>query len=576
MDYLREYQKWLASPALTPEEKKELLGLVGKDKQIEDRFYAPLEFGTGGLRGTMGPGLHRMNAHTVRHTTQALANLVKSEGEAAMRAGVAVCCDCRHRSDEFAREAAQVLAGNGIHVKLFAEMRPTPELSFAVREYGCTAGVNITASHNPKEYNGYKVYWSDGAQLPPQHADVVSAEMEKIDIFTGVQSLPYEEALEQGLITLLGAETDKLFLDMALCQSVDQAAVAAVADTFKVVFTPFHGAGRLLVPEALKRLGLRHVLPVEAQMVPDGSFPTVKSPNPEEKAGFKLAIELARQNDVDLIIGTDPDADRVGIIVRDAAGEYVPLTGNQTGVLLLDYLIRARRARKSLPKNAAAIKTIVTTEMARRVAEQNGVACFDTFTGFKFIAEKIKQFEDSGSHKYILGFEESYGYLAGDHARDKDAVTAAMLIAEMACWYAGRNLTLYAAMEELYKTYGYFGERTLNLTMPGLQGLEKMRALMEKLRNDPPNSISGTPVLAVRDYLRGERIEPKTLKIERMELKGSNVLCYELQDGTRFVVRPSGTEPKVKVYVLASGKDRADVDYKIDVYGHYAEGLKEF
>ena len=574
MGYLQKFEKWLNSGALSREEKDELFSLVGNKTKIEERFYAPLEFGTAGLRGVMGLGLHRMNLHVVRHVTQAFANLIAGEGAEACRAGVAICYDCRHHSAEYARETACVLAANGIRARLFDSMRPTPELSFAIREYGCTAGINITASHNPREYNGYKVYWSDGAQLPPRHAAVVSAEMERIDIFTGVHTMPYEETLAGGLITLMGAETDEAFLSRILSLSVNRSAVQKMADTFKVVYTPFHGAGRLLVPEALKRLGVRHVLCVPEQMTPDGDFPTVVSPNPEEKAGFALAVALAQAQDVDLIIGTDPDADRMGLMLRDRAGDYVTLSGNQVGVLLLDYLIRAGREAGTLPPNAAAVKTIVTTEMARAVGEKNGVAVFDTFTGFKFMAEKIKDFEETGDFRYILAYEESYGYLIGDHARDKDAVGASMLVAEMACWYAARGMTLYDAMEALYETYGHYAELTLNLVMPGLAGLANMQALMQGLREASPAEIAGTPVLAVRDYLSGERRDLLTGSAEPMELRDSNVLYFELLDDTRFIVRPSGTEPKIKVYILARGEDRTDAARKLDMYRAYAEGLK--
>ena len=572
MDYMAEYQKWLQSSAISAEERSQLEGISGDDAQIKDGFYAPLSFGTAGLRGHMGPGLNRMNAHVVRQTTQALANLVLSEGEAAARAGVAIAYDSRNRSEEFAREAACVLAANGVQVRLYDSLRPTPELSFAVRHFGCTAGINITASHNPKEYNGYKAYWSDGAQLPPEHADVVAAEREKIDVLTGAKTMNFDEAVKSGLIVMLGAEVDELYLEQVLTQSVQSAAVAKVADTFKLVYTPFHGAGYKLVPQVLARLGLKHVICVPEQMTMDGDFPTVKSPNPEDKAGFSYAIELAKKEGADLIIGTDPDADRVGIVVRDSSGEYVCITGNQVGVLLLDYIIRAGKESGCLPKNPAALKTIVTTEMARTVAETHGVDIFDTFTGFKFLAEKIKELEPT--HRYIFAYEESYGYVAGDHCRDKDAVVASMLIAEMACWYAGQDMTLYDAMEKLYETYGYYEELTLNLVMPGITGMEKMANLMNGLRQNPPKEISGTAVIAMRDYKTGTRTVNATGEVEAMELKNSNVLYFELADSTSFIVRPSGTEPKVKVYLMARGVVRAEVSAKVARYTAYAEGLK--
>ncbi len=573
MEYMTEYERWLASPQISEEERAELRAIQGDPEQIKARFFAPLTFGTAGLRGVMGPGLNRMNLHVLRQTTQALANLVVSEGRAAAEGGVAVCYDSRHRSEEFAREAACVLAANGIAVKLFDALRPTPELSFAIREYGCTAGINITASHNPKEYNGYKVYWSDGAQLPPDHADRVAHEMEKTDIFLGVLTMPFEEALSAGRITMLGQQTDRLFLDMVLCQSVAQDAVRQVSDTFKLVYTPFHGAGHALVPAALKRLGFKYVVCVPEQMELDGDFPTVQSPNPEDKAGFTLAIDLARACGATLIIGTDPDADRVGIVLRDDHGDYVTLSGNQVGVLLLDYLIRAHLQKGTLPARPAALKSVVTTEMARVVAEAHGVPMFDTFTGFKFLAERIGRLEAEGV-RYILAYEESYGYLVGDYARDKDAVTASMLIAEMAAWYATQKMTLYDAMQTLYERHGHFAERTLNLVMPGLEGMAKMQALMDTLRADPPREIAGTRLIAVRDYLSGSRHDLRTGQAQPLDLAGSNVLYWELEDKTSFIVRPSGTEPKVKIYLMAQGASKDACAQKLEAYATFAERFK--
>lgn len=365
MNYRQEYEKWLASPALSEDERNELKAIANDEKEIENRFYGPLEFGTAGLRGTMYVGLHNMNRHVIRWATQGFANVIRAEGEEAMKKGVAICMDCRNHSMEFARAAACVMAGNGITVKLFESLRPTPELSFAVREYGCEAGINVTASHNPKEYNGYKVYWSDGAQLPPQHAAAIARELEHIDIFTGVTSMDFDEAVNKGLITMLGEDCDKRFMANVMSMVNDYETVKKVADDFKLVYTPFHGCGHKLVPEALTRLGIKHLLCVPEQMVIDGNFPTVVSPNPENPEGFYLAIDLAKKNDVDFILGTDPDSDRVGIMVRNKQGEFEPVTGNQTGVLLLDYLIGAMKRAGKLPANAAALKTIVTTEMAR-------------------------------------------------------------------------------------------------------------------------------------------------------------------------------------------------------------------
>ena len=527
MDYKQTYELWLNSPALSAEEKAELSAIAGDEKEIESRFFSQLEFGTAGLRGTMGVGLYRMNIHVIRHATQAFANVILNEA---------------------------------------------PELSFAIREYGCIAGINITASHNPKEYNGYKVYWEDGAQLPPSHADQVAKIMARSDVFD-VTVADYGKAVADGLITIMGAETDEKFLANVMEQVNDQAAVDAVADTFKMVYTPFHGTGYKLIPEALKRLGMKHVICVPEQMVIDGNFPTVASPNPENPEGFYLAVELANQEGADFILGSDPDADRVGIMVRAGDGFKV-LTGNQTGVLLLDYLIGAKQRTGKMPANPTALKTIVTTEMARKVAEVNGLKCYDTFTGFKFLAQKKDQLESSGQGNVIMSYEESYGYMLGSYVRDKDAVTAAVALTEMAAYYAGKGMTLYDALLALYEKYGNYGERTLNLVMPGLDGLKKMAALMAGLRAEPPKEIGGETVKTWKDYQDGSVVDAATGEKTAMELSGSNVLRYELADGTSVIVRPSGTEPKVKVYILAQGASREDCDAKVERYAAWAEGLK--
>ena len=459
LDYKREYERWLASDALNADEKAELQAIAGDEKEIESRFYGPLEFGTAGLRGTMKVGLHQMNVHVIRWATQGFADVIAAEGDEAKQKGVAICMDCRVNSMAFARAAAEVCAANGIRVRIFESLRPTPELSFAVRYYGCQAGINVTASHNPKEYNGYKVYWADGAQLPPQHAAAIAARLEQIDIFTGVKRMAFDDAVKAGLITLLSEETDKMFMSNVMAMINDRASVAQVADSFKVVYTPFHGCGWKLVPEALRGLGVKNLYCVEQQMVLDGTFPTVASPNPENPEGFYLAIELADKVGADFILGTDPDSDRVGIMVRGADGKFIAVTGNQTGVLLLDYLIGAMRRAGKMPEHPYFLKTIVTTEMARKVAERNGVTCCDTFTGFKFMAEKKNALEAAGEGHVIMSYEESYGYMLGDYVRDKDAVTASLLITEMAAWYAAKGMTLYDALQALYKKYGWYGEK---------------------------------------------------------------------------------------------------------------------
>ena len=534
MDFMKEYEKWLARPVLSPEEHEELEAIRGDAKEIESRFYDQLAFGTAGLRGTMGVGLNRMNIHVIRHATQAFAQVILEEGPEAVQRGVAVCFDCRNNSDRFAREAACVMAANGIPVRLFEALRPTPELSFAVREYGCIAGINVTASHNPKEYNGYKVYWQDGAQLPPKHADEVAKKMRELDVFDCVKLVDYDLAVSEGLITLMGKETDEKFLSNVMAQVNDKAVVEQVADTFKMVYTPFHGTGYQLIPEALKRLGLKHVICVPEQMVVDGNFPTVVSPNPENPEGFYLAVELAKANNADFILGSDPDADRVGIMVKTGDGEFKVISGNQTGVLLLDYLIGAKRRTGKMPENPVALKTIVTTEMARKVAEENGLKCYDTFTGFKFLAEKKDKLEAAGEGKVIFAYEESYGYMLGDYVRDKDAVSASVELSEMAAWYAAQGMTLYDAIQ-----------------------------------------ASGVKAVTFKDYADGSVVDCATGAKSTMELSGSNVLRFEMADGTSVIVRPSGTEPKIKVYILTQGKDAADAQANLDKYGQWVDGLQK-
>ena len=572
-NYKEEYQRWLDSPALSESEWEELNSIADDEKEIESRFFAPLEFGTAGLRGTMKLGLHQMNVHVIRHATQAFANVIKAEGEQAMAKGIAICFDCRNNSELFAHEAASVMAANGIHVRIFDALRPTPELSFAVRHYGTTAGLNITASHNPKEYNGYKVYWSDGAQLPPQHAAAIAEQMDKIDIFDDFVTCDFDEAVAQGKIELIGAETDEAYLAKVLGQAINKSVVAKVAPEFKIVYTPFHGAGYKLVPEALHRLGITELYPVPEQMVLDGNFSTVESPNPENPEGFYLAVDLAKKVGSDLIIGTDPDSDRIGVMVR-SGDEYISITGNQLGVLLLDYIITARKSAGTLPENAGAVKSIVTTEMAKVVAETNGVHFEDTFTGFKFMAERVAEWEKAGSSQYIFAYEESYGYMMGDYVRDKDAVTASMMVAEMAAYYHEKGMNLSQALESLFVKYGRYAEKTLNLVMPGLDGIAKMKKLMDDLRSDPPKEIAGTVVFRLRDYSDGSITVPELGVMGQTPIKGSNVLYFELADGTSFIVRPSGTEPKVKVYILCKGEDKADCDEKIAKYTEFAESLR--
>ncbi len=566
-----QYNRWVSHPNIDPLLKKELLSM--DEKQKNDAFYTNIEFGTAGMRGLLGAGTNRINVHTIRKANVGFAKYICSMGEEAKKKGIAIGYDNRHMSKEFADDSARVLATFGITSYVFESLRPTPELSFAVRHLGCAGGIMITASHNPKEYNGYKVYWEDGAQLPPHHAAAIAAELEKIDIFTGVKRMAFDEAVQASLIETLGDETDRKFMSHVMDMVNDYDSVAKVADTFQVVYTPFHGCGHKLVPEALTRLGIKHLHCVPEQMVIDGDFPTVASPNPENPEGFYLAVALADKVKADFIVGTDPDSDRVGIMVRDREGRFQPVSGNQTGVLLSDYLYGAMKRSGKLPEKPVALKTIVTTEMARKVAEVNGLQCYDTFTGFKFLAEKKDKLENSGEGKVIFSYEESYGYMLGDYVRDKDAVTASMMLTEMAAWYAGQGLTLFDALEKLYEKYGYYAEKTHNLVMPGLDGLKDMAALMKSLRENPPAAISGVAVVRRKDYADGSVVDCATGAVSAMELKGSNVLRYELADGTTILVRPSGTEPKIKVYVLTIGKDAAERDANVKKYGEWAEAL---
>lgn len=589
MNYMEKYEQWLASDCVDAATKNELEALRGNAEELADRFSGMLNFGTAGLRGVMRAGLNGMNTYTVRYATQGLADLINSCGE-EVGSGVTIAFDSRNNSPEFASEAACVLAANGIHVNLFESLRPTPELSFALRETGSIAGINITASHNTKEYNGYKVYWSDGAQLPPEHAAEVSASMDKNDIFRDVRTMPRKDADATGMITLLGAEMDEKYMAKVLEQSVGRRYVEQVQDTFRIIYTPFHGTGHKIVPEILKRLGMKHVLTVPEQMVIDGNFPTVKSPNPENVEGFDLAIRMAKKENVDLIIGTDPDGDRCGIVVRNG-DSYETLSGNQIGVLLLDYLITARRESGTLAENAAAVKSIVSTNMAKKICEENGVTLFETLTGFKFIGEKIKEFERTGDYTFLFGFEESNGYLAGTYARDKDAMVASMLIAEMACRYKTMGMNLYQALQQLYRRYGFYREAVVSVQFSGIGAQEKMVQIMKDLRHQPPTAI-GLPVLRIRDYQSGEirRLGADTGDTacpdadtsactarnactgaaydeaevpEPTGLPKSNVLYYELEDECSAVIRPSGTEPKVKLYVMTKGADASIAESRL-------------
>ena len=562
MNYKDEYLKWMNSPVVDEDTKAELKAIENDEDQLKLRFSGMMSFGTAGLREVMRAGLNGMNIYTVRYATQGLADLINSCGE-NVGGGVTISYDSRHNSCEYARQSAAVLAANGIHVNIFDELRPTPELSFALRYTGSIAGINITASHNTKEYNGYKVYWSDGAQLPPEHAAQVSASMERNDIFDDVKTMDFEEGVEKGLITLIGSEIDEKYLEKVMEQSVGSRYVEQAAGNFTIIYTPFHGTGYKLVPEVLKRLGMKHVLTVPEQMVIDGDFPTVKSPNPEYIEGFAKAIEMARENDVDLIIGTDPDGDRCGVVVRNG-DDYETLTGNQIGVLLLDYLITARREQGTLAPNSAAVKSIVSTTMANAICEANGIKLFETLTGFKYIGEKIKEFLETGQYTFLFGFEESNGYLAGTYARDKDAVVASMLIAEMGCMYRTKGISLYQGIQALYEKYGFFKEGVTSASFSGLEAKAKMNSIMEGLRNDPPEKL-GLKVERIRDYSTGKILNVKDGSTGETGLPESNVLFYDLEGGCSLIIRPSGTEPKIKLYVMTRGQSEKEAQELYDL-----------
>ncbi len=551
-NYREEYEYWLNSEVVDEQTKEELRAMEGNEAEIEGRFKAMLSFGTAGLRGIMGAGIGCMNVYTVRYATQGLANLVIANGgqiggDSKEGHGVAIAHDSRNNSRLFAEEAAAVLAANGIKVYIFDDMRPTPELSFAVRETGSLAGINITASHNPKEYNGYKAYWADGAQLGPEHADVVSAEIAKIDIFKDVKTTDYKAAVADGVIEILGDEMDETYIGRVMETSITHKYIDKVAKDMKIVFTPFHGAGYKLVPEILRRQGYGAIIPVEEQMVPDGNFPTVKSPNPENTEGFALAIEYAKKHDAELVIGVDPDSDRCGSVVKAKDG-YKILTGNQEACLMLDYIITVRKELGTMPANPFACKSIVSTVMADKIAADNGVKMYDVLTGFKFIGEKIKDLDENGDESFIFGFEESIGFLGGTYARDKDAVYAAMMMAEVGCYYKAKGMSVYDGLQALYEKYGYFVENTESTVFAGFDSAERREAVMARIRQDAPEEI-GLKVEGVTDYLGDV---PGFTK--------SNVLFYDLADGCAVAVRPSGTEPKIKTYVMAQGSTAEEAE----------------
>ena len=558
------YQAWCNAPEMDAENKKNLLAMADDEKAIVEAFYQDLAFGTAGLRGILGAGTNRMNIYTVGKATQGLANYIVKKGTAAMKSGVVIAYDSRIMSAEFARHSASILAANGIHVYLFDALRPTPELSFAIRHLKTVSGIVITASHNPAQYNGYKAYGADGAQLANEDADIVLAEINALDIFKDVKTVDFDAAVADGRIQMIGAEVDEAYLSCVMEQSVADAEILKSAADLKIVYTPLHGAGNKLVLSVLDRIGFKAVSPVAEQQTPDGRFPTVKSPNPEDKACFTLAIELAKKEGAELIIGTDPDGDRMGILILDSDGEYLPLNGNQVGVLLLNYVLSQRKATGRMPEHPVAVKTIVTTELARRVAEFYNVDIVDVLTGFKYIGDQIKDSEETGLRQFVFGFEESYGYLSGTYARDKDSVVASMLTAEMTAWYRSRNMSLRDGLEEIYARHGYYLDALTSIVREGKEGAEEIRGMMENFRNALPESFDGIAVAAVRDYQASTRTVLKDGSTESIQLPKSNVIYVELADGSYFVVRPSGTEPKIKLYFAAKEKNAAAAETKIN------------
>ena len=564
MGYKDNYLRWMNEEKVDSETKKELASIADNEKEIEFRFFKYLEFGTGGLRGTMVAGTNAMNVYTVAHATQGFANLILKEGKQDM--GVVVGCDSRNNSVKFAKITASVMAANGIKTYFLDSLRPTPVLSFSIRFLGCVAGVNVTASHNPKEYNGYKAYWEDGAQLSLEQADLVSSYIGSTDIFNDVKTVDFDEAVNEGKIIIVGAEIDDAFIAAVTSQQIDRNAIPAVADDLKIVYTPLHGCGYRLVPEVLRLCGVKHLYTVWQQMILDGNFPTVSYPNPEFPEALALGADLARKVGSDLVIATDPDADRVGIMVRNSEGNFVTVTGNQVGALLLDYILTAYENTGTMPKDPYAVKTIVTTEMATKICTEHGVDIFNVLTGFKFIGEVIKNHDDVGKGHYIFGFEESYGYLKGTHARDKDSVVAVMLISEMAAYYKAKNMTLFDAMNALYERYGYYSEKTVNVVMKGLDGLAKMSGLMDGIRNNIPATLGGRKVISFRDYREEKITDLITGKISPTGLPKSNVLYFETEGNNVVVIRPSGTEPKIKFYLLINGKTAEECSENIDAF----------
>ena len=566
MEYKERYQEWLSNPYFDADTKAELEGLKDDENEIKERFYTDLEFGTAGLRGVIGAGTNRMNIYTVRKATQGLANYIQKSGNADK--GVAIAFDSRRMSPEFADEAALCLAANGIKAYVFESLRPTPELSYAVRKLGCIAGINITASHNPPEYNGYKVYWEDGAQITPPHDKGIMDEVKAVVDYTTMKTMPLDEAKAKGLYEVIGKEVDDTYIAELKKQVLHQDAIDAVGKDLKIVYSPLHGTGNIPARRILKELGFENVYVVKEQELPDGEFPTVSYPNPEAAEAFELGLKLAKEVDADIVLATDPDADRLGVYVKDSkSGEYKVLTGNMSGCLLADYEIGQRKALYGLPEDGKLIKTIVTSNMADAIAEYYGVGLIEVLTGFKYIGQQILGFEQTGKGQYLFGFEESYGCLIGTHARDKDAIVATMALCEAAAYYKTQGKTLWDAMIEMHERYGYYKDAIQSITLKGIEGLAKIQEILETLRKNPPAEIAGYKVLKARDYKKDTVQDMETGEVTTTGLPNSNVLYYDMPDGTWLCVRPSGTEPKVKFYYGVKGTSLEDADKKSEEMG---------
>ena len=572
MDYKKLYEEWLTSPCFDEATKAELKAIAEDENEIKERFYTELEFGTAGLRGVIGAGLNSMNNYNVRKATQGLANYIAKVG--GKEKGVAIAFDSRRMSPEFANEAALCLAANGIKAYRFESLRPTPELSFAVRKLGCIAGINITASHNPPEYNGYKVYWEDGAQITPPHDKGIMEEVKAITDFSTLKTMDQEEAEKAGLYEIIGAAIDDAYIAELKKQVKNQAAIDVMQKDIKIVYTPLHGTGNIPARRVLKELGFENVYVVPEQELPDGEFPTVSYPNPEAAEAFELALKLAKEKDADLVLATDPDADRLGVYVKDTkSGEYITLTGNMSGCLLAEYTISQIKEQQGLPEDGALIKTIVTTNLADAIAKYYNVKLIEVLTGFKYIGQQILGFEQSGKGTYLFGFEESYGCLIGTHARDKDAIVATMALCEAAAYYKQKGMTLWDAMIAMYERYGYYKDDVKSITLKGIEGLAKIQQIMDTLRNNTPSEIGPYKVVSARDYKLDTKKDMVTGEVTTTGLPSSNVLYYDLTDDAWLCVRPSGTEPKIKLYYGVKGTSLEDAAAKSAELGKYAQTL---